>query len=351
MSQNNPYTIGFGKLPSEFISRNTIIDSITEAFTSDRPDEQAFKITGMRGTGKTVTLTALGKRFREDREFIVLDLNCGDDILTDLAAELYSEIPSLTKFIDANLNLSAFGIGINLSRKAPVASINAALKRLLQEIKKQNKRLLILMDEVRKTKGLTDFIQSFQIFIRNELPIYMVVAGLYEDIESIENSDGITFFMRATKYEMTPLNIAYIMDSYRRNLSVTVEEAQSLALMTKGYAFAYQVLGKYMWDAPEKKLSDQVLAQFDETLSEKVYKKIWYELADKDRFFLRFIMQKDRMSVKELLETAGQSHSAWSVPRKRLSDKGIIDVSMRGMITLRLPRFDKFVEMQLLTEI
>lgn len=350
MTLKNPYTIGFGKIPSEIISRNTVIDSIYEAFTEDKPDEQAFKITGMRGTGKTVTLTAIGKKFREDKDFIVLDLNCTDNILTDLAAELYSEVPSLTKYIDANLNLSAFGIGINLSRRSPVASINSAVKNLLQEIKKQKKRLLILMDEVRRTPGLVDLIQSFQIFIRNELPVFMVIAGLYEDIESIENSDGITFFLRATKYEMTPLNISYIKDSYKKNLDITDDEAKELALMTKGYAFAYQVLGKYMWDSPKRELTGQVLKQFDDMLSDKVYRKIWSELAEKDRFFLRFIAKRDSILVKELLEESGQSHSAWSVPRKRLSDKGIIDVSMRGNITLKLPRFESFIETQLLSD-
>lgn len=350
MAQRNPYTIGFGKIPTEFISRRSVIDSITESLTSDQSDEQAFKITGIRGTGKTVTLTALEKRFRNDKDFIVLDLNCTDDILKDLAAELYSEFPSITRFIDANLNLSVFGIGLNLGKKAPVASINTAVKKILQEIKKQGKRLLILMDEVRKTRGLVEFIQSFQIFIRNELPVYLVVAGLYEDIESIENSDGITFFLRATKFEMTPLNLRYIRDSYKKNLLVSMEEAEQLALLTKGYAFAYQVLGKYMWDSGKKTLSPEVLEQFDETLSEKVYQKIWHELAPRDRFFLQFIIRKDRMPVNEMLDMAGKDHSTWSVPRKRLRDKGIIDVSMRGIISLQLPRFGEFVETQLLMD-
>ena len=350
MAKRNPYTVAFGKIPTEFISRTTVIDSITEAFTSEQPDEQAFKITGMRGTGKTVMLSTIEKSFRKRNDFIVLDLSCGDDILKELAAELYSEVPSITKFIDANLNLSAFGIGISVGKKPPVASINIAIKELLKEIKKQKKRLLILMDEARKTTGLIDFIQAFQIYIRNDLPIFLVVAGLYEDIESIENSEGITFFLRATKFEMTPLNLTYIRDNYKKNLSVSPEEAGRMAQITKGYAFAYQVLGKYMWDDGSRVLTDSVLQQMDETLSERVYKKIWCEIATKDRYFLQFIAQKDKMAVSELLEETKQNHSAWSVPRQRLKDKGIIDVSMRGMISMRLPRFKEFVEAQLMEE-
>ena len=72
-----------------------------------------------------------------------------------------------------------------------------------------------------------------------------MVAGLYEDIESIENTDGLTFFLRATKFEMTPLNITYIRSDYQNTLGVSYDDAEKMAFITKGYAFAYQVLGKY----------------------------------------------------------------------------------------------------------
>lgn len=53
---------------------------------------------------------------------------------------------------------------------------------------------------------MIDFIQEFQILIREELPIYVIVAGLYEDIDSLENAEGLTFFLRATRCEMTRVN-------------------------------------------------------------------------------------------------------------------------------------------------
>ena len=350
MSKQNPYTVSFGKIPTEYIGRSAVIDTVMEALTSERIDEQAFKITGLRGTGKTVTLTTIEKRCRERKDFIVVDLNSNGDIGTDLVANLYSAVPSITKYVDANLNLSAFGIGVSVSKKSPVVSMDVALNRLASEIKRQKKRLLIAIDEARKTPSMIAFIQSFQILVRNELPVFLIMAGLYEDIEAIENSDGATFFLRAEKYEMTPLNLSYIVENYKKNLSVPVKEAEKLAKMTKGYAFAYQVLGKYMWDSKEKALSDTVLRQFDETLSEKVYRKIWSELAPKDRYFLQFIVRKESIPVNELLEAAKQSHSAWSVPRKHLKDRGIIDVSKRGIIQITLPRFGAFVQAQLWEE-
>ncbi len=344
MTQKNPYTISFGKIPTKYLSRNFIIDSICEQFRSDDPDEQAFKLTGIRGTGKTVTLTAIERNLQDDENWIIVGLRSDSEVITELVARLYSSVPLITDFVDVNLNLSAFGIGVNVSKKSPVASISYALEVLLKEIKKRGKRLLITIDEAHKTKGMIDFIQEFQILIRKELPLFVVVAGLYEDIEALENTDGMTFFLRATKYEMTPLNMTYIREDYKKTLNVSFEEAEKMAFMTKGYAYAYQTLGKYMWDEKAKSLTPDVLRAFDNVLSEKVYRKIWSELAPKDKWFLKFIASKDSMSASQLLEETKATHSEWSVPRRRLSEKGIIDVGTRGVISLRLPRFKEFID-------
>lgn len=346
MASKNPYTVSFGKIPVKYLSRRSIVDSITEALESDIPDEQAFKLTGIRGTGKTVTLTKIERYFSDNNDWIVIDLRSDTDMLEKLVAELYSSVKFVTDFVDANLNLSAFGIGINISKKSPVASIDYALETLLKELKKKKKRLLVAIDEAHKSKGMIDFIQEFQILIRKELPIFLVAAGLYEDIESLENADGLTFFLRASKYEMPPLNMTYIRDDYIKTLNVSFDVAENMAFMTKGYAYAYQALGKYMWDTESKKLTKEVLQMFDEVLFDKVYKKIWSELAPKDRWYLSFIVKKDSMEATELLEITKTTHSEWSVPRSRLKDKGIIDVSKRGTISLKLPRFKEFVEEQ-----
>ncbi len=344
MSERNPYAISFGRIPTQYIRRSMLIDEIVDTLNSDIVEEQAFKITGIRGTGKTVTLTTIEKELRDDKDWIVVDLKPGGDITNNLVANLYTNVPFVTSFVDAHLNLSAFGIGLSASKISPAASLDVALDKLMEVVARRKKKVLIVIDEVRKTPHLVEFIQEFQILIRKEYPIYLVVAGLYEDIESIENTDGLTFFLRATKYEMTPLNIGIIKEDYKETLGLSDEVAYDLAVMTKGYAFAYQAFGKFMWEAKAKTITGVVAAQVDEALAVKVYDKIWSELTSRDRWFLQFIVTKDSMSATELLELTKKSHSEWSEPRKHLIDKGIIDGSIRGMISLKLPRLKEYVE-------
>lgn len=348
MMKRSPYSISFGRIPNQYISRSLMIEDIIDILNADPVEEQAFKITGIRGTGKTVTLTAIEKELREDDQWIIVDVKSNSEISKELVASLYGEVPFLTSFIDTNLNLSAFGIGINIDKKPPVTSMDVILKKILGEVKKKNKKVLVVIDEARKTDELVDFIQEFQILIRNEFPIYLIAAGLYDDIESLENADGLTFFLRAAKYEMKPLNLTIIEDDYEKTLGVTEEIARQLAEMTKGYAFAYQAIGKYMWESGDKQISKTVLALVDEALAEKVYDKIWSELREKEKWYLSFIVKKDMISATELLELTKTKHNEWSEPRKRLIEKGIIDGAERGVVKVKLPRFKEYVETRLI---
>lgn len=340
----NPYVISFGRIPTQYISRRVLISDIIDALESDIIEEQAYKLTGVRGTGKTVTLTEIEKTIRENDNWIVVGVKSNGNIIEDIIANLYSSVPFLTSFVDENLNLTKFGIGLNLSNKSPVASLDYALKTILREVDRKGMRVLITIDEARKTKHMVDFIQEFQILIREELPVFLIAAGLYEDVESIENAEGLTFFLRAAKYEMTPLYHTFIRNDYEKTLNVSREVAEKMATITKGYAFAYQALGKYMWDLNAQDITEEVLALLDEALAEKVYRKIWSELAPRDKWFLGYIVKKDKMSATELLEMTNKKHNEWSEPRKRLTEKGIIDTKIRGQIIVCLPRLKEFVE-------
>ena len=156
----NPYAITFGRIPNQYISRDILIDTIIETLVSDIVEEQAFKLTGVRGAGKTVTLTAIEKKLRENGDWIIIDLRPDSNILNDLIAGLYSAVPFLTDFVDKSLNLSVFGITAGISSESPITSSDVALTKLLEKTKKKGKRVLIAIDEARKTRSLLRF--SFQ---------------------------------------------------------------------------------------------------------------------------------------------------------------------------------------------
>lgn len=54
------------------------------------------------------------------------------------------------------------------------------------------------------------FASAFQIFIRQDLPLYLLMTGLYENINNLQNEDNTTFLYRAPKVELKSLNITTI---------------------------------------------------------------------------------------------------------------------------------------------
>lgn len=63
----NPFSLSFGKEPVNAISRDKQLDEILEGFTGENPEFQVCMITGIRGSGKTVFMTEIAARIKEDK--------------------------------------------------------------------------------------------------------------------------------------------------------------------------------------------------------------------------------------------------------------------------------------------
>ena len=71
-------------------------------------------ITGLRGSGKTVLMTRIEKRLRENLDWIVVDVNPEQNVMEEIVAYL-SNWHSLVQ--DASVSLSAMGIGVNMKQR------------------------------------------------------------------------------------------------------------------------------------------------------------------------------------------------------------------------------------------
>lgn len=112
--KKNPYSLVFGKEPSQLISRVSQSIEIIDTFLSQEPSQQLYMITGVRGIGKTVFMNEIARRFAKEEDWIVVELNAGRDLLVSLAAKLSSEDAYAKIFQNAKINLSLFGLGLEV---------------------------------------------------------------------------------------------------------------------------------------------------------------------------------------------------------------------------------------------
>lgn len=345
---NNPFTLSFGKKPLQYISRIAQTNEIIENFIAQEPPNQIYMLTGVRGSGKTVMMTSIASEIKEDESWIVVELNPTRDLLQSLAAKLYSLPEMHPHFIQAKLDFSALGLGVSLENAVPVMDIENAIERMLTEIQKREKRLLITIDEVVNCEYIRIFASSFQIFLRQNYPIFLLMTGLYENIYNLQNEDSLTFLYRAPKIVLEPLNYTAVRKKYMDIFGLGVEKAEEMTKLTGGYPFAFQVLGYLLWENKNIKTIEEILPEYDQYLEEYVYGKIWSELSELDRKILVEMAANREKKVKKIRDGMGLKSEQFAVYRERLKRKGVLDTSKYGEVSFILPRFAEFVMMRMI---
>ena len=338
----NPFSLSFGKTPLSLIDREYQKAEIINSFEGENPATQVYMITGLRGSGKTVMMTDIAKHFRDQKDWIVVDLTPERDLLQSLAASLSNNNELIQIFRDAKLNLSFLGLGIEIDGVPPITDINIAIVQMLEKIKKRRKKLLITIDEAVCNKTMREFTSVFQIYIRQELPVFLLLTGLYENIYELQNEKTLTFLYRAPKLELKPLNIGMIAEKYKEIFDLEEDDSIAMAKETKGYPFAFQVLGYLCWTT--KNHWNKVLAEYQQKLEDYVYEKIWSELSAHDKEVLTAMLASEDNKVAAIRNITNMSSNQFSVYRNRLLKKGIIYAPDYGKLDFSLPRFDRFIK-------
>ena len=335
----NPYTIVFGIEPTEYVDRLKQMESIVSDL--EEGNQRVFMLTGVRGSGKTVFMTAIKNRFKDKKNWDTVELSTETDMLTGLVDKLSYKDKLSDLFKKASINLSVFGLDVGINSGEAIRNVEVALSRMLETMKKHNRKLLVMVDEVIDNKTVREFASVFQILIRDELPINLVMTGLYENIDNLQNEKNLTFLHRAPKYRLSPLSIGTMAASYQKNLKMDQETSIKFAQITRGYSYAFQVLGYCMWENGGDR--EKSMIQLKQYLEEYVYDKIWSELSEKDKSVVYAISQVESGRVKEIREKLGMESNEFSPYKKRLIRKGIIGEE-DSYARFTLPLFGEFVK-------
>lgn len=341
---SNPYTLVFGQPPLENIERTAQMERIISEFRQERPSNYINLVTGIRGSGKTVFITEVAEKLSVDKQWVVVNLNPMRDLLTSLAAKLESNNTLRRIFRETEINLEAFGIGMGIKGVAPISDIEEALTRMLREIHKRGKRVLITIDEASNTKEMRIFASAYQIFLRERLPVFLLMTGLFKNIERLKNADGMTFLERAPRTFLSSLDYTEMLMKYKSTLKIGDDRASYLARLTKGYSFAFQTIGYFNWEYQEDK--NKALIEAKKYLIEFAYRKIWSELSVKDREVVNAISLVPSGEIIKVRKKLQYTNNQFNPYRDRLIKAGIITGEQSGYVEFALPWFDEFALQQ-----
>lgn len=347
----NPFTTTFSKTPEYTYIPTTQPDEILENFSYDRPSESVYKITGVRGSGKTVILGIVEQKLK-DSGWIVLDVSPTRDTLQQIAAMLTDAGFSKKKEKNTGFNISATvmrtggGFGYTTESDNKFFDIGVEVENMIQKAAGQRKKILIGIDEISRTDEMVKFASEYGRWLRAGYPVYLVCTGLYENIQELSNVKNLTFFRRATTIQTEPLNKVLMTEMYKNKLNVSSEDAKKMAYITKGYAYAFQEFGvlsfKDIRRNGELNVEDTV-SELKSGLFAYSYEKIWEEMTEMDRFLAKIIIDKEEYKREEVISLMGEKAGNYSMYRDRLLKRGII-TARQGYISLALPFFADYVK-------
>lgn len=340
---NNPFSLSFGSIPQNEIKRVVNDFDIVSDFNQERCSSYAYMITGVRGSGKTVYMTDICKSFKDDEKWIVIEVSPEEDILMNIAYRLSKDKLLSKLIVNAGINLSILNIGIEKSIDNSAAPVSILVEELLGIVKSRDKRVLVAIDEAVNNRYIKEFAHQFQMYLRSELPIYLIMTGLFENIYELQNEKTLTFLYRTPRIELKPLKLFLIKESYQEIFDISEDTAKQMAEMTKGYPFAYQVLGYLYYQNAEKDLK-KIENKYCNFLGEYVYDKIWLEMSPKDKEVVaKMTDYSGKIRVKDFRDALSVDSSTFSHYRDRLKRKGIVDVSEYGYIDFLLPYFGEYI--------
>lgn len=345
MREKNPFTLSFGRIPNEYIDRTIEEDKIVDMFTETPVTDQMYMLLGVRGSGKTVTMTNVTNRIAEKEDWIIIKITPIDNILEALYRILVNHKRVHQICIDAKIDISLLGINVSFSSKLPEQNTVQAIDDILQELSQHDIKLLVTIDEVTATEQMRAFVSAFQLFITNNRLIFFLGTALFDKFAELKDVANLTFLYRAPKIVLTPLDKYAMAATYRRVFNYSKEQTLKMALITKGYSLAFQLLGYAQWERKDDFLSEDVMEEFDSRIADAAYTKLWSELSETDKKVMAGIAKSKSNSVKDIREVIKMDANRFNQYRKRLGVRGLIDISEHGVINFVLPRFSEFISM------
>ena len=349
----NPFTTTFSKAPEYTYIATDKTDEILENFSYENPTESVYKITGVRGSGKTVILAKieeeLRSEFNKEKGWLVFDLNPARDMLGQVAAMLHKEGFGKSDIKNRSVNISATvlgtggGIGYASEQENDFFDIGVEIESMLQQAKEKGKKILVGIDEVSKTMEMIKFASEYGRWLRANYPVYLVCTGLYENIQEVSNVKNLTFFRRATTIKTEPLNMVRMTEMYKQKLNIEQEEALKMAKITKGYAYAFQKLGALYFKKKNDENLENMIPELKAELFAYSYEKIWEEMTEVDRFLVGLLLEKNEYKREEVLKSMGERSGNYSMYRDRLIKRGVLE-ARQSYISLALPFFADYVK-------
>ena len=353
----NPFTPGFGTVPTVMAGRDDLLGDIQFALASG-PRHPGFVslLIGERGVGKTAVLMAtrdraeqVGWRVCQVDALLPEADTSAQEALTEQALDIRDEIapPDRRNFSEVR----AGPAGVRTVPAAVEPRRTRRMQRAFDELAdlvagEGGAGVLMIVDEFHNlTPPEANVIASTvqQVTKGSEKPLALLGAGLTYMTHTLLTHKGFTFFQRCKRHRIGNLSLSdakYAMAAPLEDAGIFVDDIllSRAAQATNGFPFAVQSIGYHLWEAAQT--SDEVTER-DLTSAIDAMRTDVDQAAgvDWDRFsprlqdFLAAMSQDAGTSrIADVAARIGAKPNQANALRKRLIDAGAVASAGYGRI-------------------
>lgn len=246
----NPFKPTAGAEPPVLAGRKKVIDDFTDGLTEGPgAPGRLMRISGPRGSGKTVLLTELGD-IAKDKGWVVVDETAGKGLVDRITERLARQLPEANASMDIDLGFVKAHAGVSSGTGG--ADIRTVLDEAAGRIGK--KGVLVTVDEVQDAdKGeMAAISQAVQHLIREKKDVAFVFAGLTMGVADFINGEAMTFLRRAKAEQLKSIPDDDVAAAFEKTfgdsgMPIAGDALSAAVAATGGYAYMVQLVGYNVW--------------------------------------------------------------------------------------------------------
>lgn len=246
----NPFKPTAGAEPPVLAGRKKVIDDFTDGLTEGPgAPGRLMRISGPRGSGKTVLLTELGD-IAKDKGWVVVDETAGKGLVDRITERLARQLPEANASMDIDLGFVKAHAGVSSGTGG--ADIRTVLDEAAGRIGK--KGVLVTVDEVQDAdKGeMAAISQAVQHLIREKKDVAFVFAGLTMGVADFINGEAMTFLRRAKAEQLKSIPDDDVAEAFEKTfgdsgMPIAGNALSDAVTATGGYAYMVQLVGYNVW--------------------------------------------------------------------------------------------------------